>query len=130
MKAIHLFYILIVIACISVLSSCEYEFIEIGSSAPPPPDTTASIISFATEIAPIFTIENCTQCHTGSFYSYEPADAYQTLIDNNLAVPYDVAGSKIWYYPFPVTGQHQHKYSTVAEADSIAKWINQGALNN
>jgi hypothetical protein len=133
MKTLDLFKILGVLIIISFLSSCEYEFIELPDNiVPPPPDTTDSvnIISFSQEIAPIFTNDGCISCHNGSFkFDLGPANAYNSIISNNLVVAEDPSNSKIYTYPHPITGAH-HKYSTVAEADSIAKWIYQGALNN
>jgi hypothetical protein len=129
MKTLDLFKILGVLIIISFLSSCEYELIKIEGAAPPP-DTAASIISFSAEIAPIFTNDGCVDCHDGSFkFDLGPANAYNSIISNNLVVAGDPSNSKIYTYPHPVTGAH-HKLSTVAEADSIAKWIYQGALNN
>lgn len=130
MKTLDLFKILGVLIIISFLSSCEYEFIETPESIIPPPDTAASIISFSAEIAPIFTNDGCVDCHNGSFkFDLGPANAFNSIISNNLVVVENPSSSKIYTYPHPVTGAH-HKYSTLAESDSIAKWIYQGALNN
>jgi hypothetical protein len=130
MKTKDFLKILGVLLIISFISSCEYEFITIPESAPPP-DSTASITSFDTVIAPIFTKDGCVVCHNGSFkFDLGPANAYNSIINNNLVVAGDPANSKIYYYPHPLTGTHSNKYSSKAEADSIYKWIYQGALNN
>ncbi len=126
---------LVALFFISVMASCEYEVIEIAlPPAPPPPDTTdttAYKISFATAIAPIFTTDNCVSCHNGSFmFDLSEANAYNSIISNDLVVPFDPSASIIYTYPHPSIGSHNSKYSAVAEADSIALWIYQGALNN
>jgi hypothetical protein len=129
MKTFRIIKITLLLFVAVFMASCEYEFIEIPESTPPP-DTTASIISFSEEIAPIFTNDNCISCHNGSFkFDLRPDAAYNSIISNNLVVAENPANSKIYTYSHPVTGTHK-KYSTVAEADSIAKWIYQGALNN
>jgi hypothetical protein len=131
MKTLDLFKIFGVLIIISFLSSCEYEFIETEGAAPPP-DTAASIISFSAEIAPIFTNDGCVDCHNGSFkFDLRPDAAYNSIESNNLVVAGQPENSKIYIHPFPGSGgTHNNKYSSVAETDSIAKWIFQGALNN
>jgi hypothetical protein len=129
MKTQRIIKFIPVFLLIALLASCEYEFIEITESAPPP-DPTASIISFSVEIAPIFSNDNCVGCHNGSFkFDLRPDAAYNSIISNNLVEAENPANSEIYTYSHPVTGTHK-KYSTVAEADSIAKWIYQGALDN
>ncbi len=132
MRTRHLFYIPVIFVFTLLLASCEYEFIEIAGPKPPDPnDTTVSIISFAAEIAPIFSNDNCVACHNGSFqFDLKPNNAYNSIINNNLVTPLDPASSIIYTYPHPSTGSHNSKYSSLAEADSIAKWIYQGALDN
>jgi hypothetical protein len=71
------------------------------------------------------------QCHNGSFkFDLNPANAYSSIVSNNLVVAGNPSSSKIYTYPNPAAGTHNYKYSTAAEADSISKWIYQGALNN
>jgi hypothetical protein len=120
---------------ISLMVSCEYEVIEIAlPPAPPPVDTTDSTaykISFAQAIAPIFTNDNCVTCHNGSMvFDLSEANAYNSIISNDLVVPFDPTASIIYTYPHPSIGSHNSKYSSVAETDSIALWIYQGALDN
>jgi hypothetical protein len=132
MKTFDLFKVLGVVILISFLSSCEYEFIESKGAEPVPPDTAASIISFAEQIAPIFTKDKCIDCHNGSFkFDLHPDNAYNSIITNNLVVPFDPQSSEIYLHPFPGSGgSHNKKYSSLAETDSISKWIYQGALDN
>jgi len=120
---------------ISLMVSCEYEVIEFAAPPPLPPidttDTTQYKISFAGAIAPIFTNDNCTNCHDGSLmFDLSEANAYNSIMDNDLAIPFDPTVSIIYTYPHPTFGEHNSKYSSAAEADSIYLWIYQGALNN
>lgn len=132
MNTKRLLLFLSILIGIMLLVSCEYEFIEVAQvPPPPPPDTSESIISFNEQIAPIFTSDNCVSCHNGSFmFDLSESNAYNSIIVNDLVVAFDLENSIIYTYPHPTTGSHDYKYSAVAEADSIAKWIYQGALDN
>lgn len=121
---------------IMVMISCEYDYIEIAGPPPfIPPDTNDTTpvhkISFSMAITPIFANSNCLNCHSGGLpLNLTAANAYNSIMDNNAVVPFDPAASKIYTYPNPTSGTHGTKYSTSADADSIALWIYQGALNN
>lgn len=119
-----------------LMVSCEYEFIEVPAppTPPDPDDTTVHKISFSQSIEPIFTNDNCTDCHSGSSSSagldLSVGNAYNSMFSNNVVLPGDPTNSSIYYYPHPVTGSHNSRYSAVAETDSIYLWIYQGALDN
>jgi hypothetical protein len=112
-----------------LLASCEYEFIEVYK--PVPPDSTDTIY-FQAEIAPIFESSDCTDCHKAGGlgpFSLTAAEAYNSIMANNLAVSGEPDNSLIYTYPNPQTGTH-HKYKSNTNANLIYGWIIQGALNN
>ena len=116
------------LSCVLIMVSCEYEFIEIAEPPPPNPEDT---VSFATEVEPIFEITSCTNCHSGSLsLDLTVGNAYNSIKGNNLAVPNDPEASGIYFYPHPVSGTHNQKYSTVDDANIIYTWILQGAEDN
>jgi hypothetical protein len=121
---------------ITMLISCEYDYIEVAGPTPPvPPDTNDTTpvhkVSFSQVIEPIFATATCTNCHNGGLPLVLTAgNAYNSIMGLGLAVPGDPAASKIYYYPNPVTGTHATKYQTQAQVDSLSLWIYQGALNN
>ena len=123
---------LVALFFISMMVSCEYDFIEIATPEPPDPnDTTVDTVRFATEIEPIFESSSCTNCHTGSFFLVLTAgNAHASIMDNGAAVPLDPESSSIYTYPHPASGTHNTKYSSVDEANAIYTWIAQGALDN
>ncbi len=118
---------------ISVLISCEYEFIEVGGPQPPDPnDTTVDTVSFSAEIEPIFSASTCTNCHNGGSLTPDltAGNAYNSITSEGLVVPGDPEASKIYTYPNPVTGSHNTRYKSTDDADKIYLWIYQGALDN
>ncbi len=118
--------LLLMLAGILFLYACEYEFIEPFKPVPPDPEDT---ISFATEIAPIFGTQNCTQCHNGTIAPDLRADkAYQSIMDNDLVNLTTPAESIIYTKPFP-GGGHAAEYD-INQAGRLLGWIQQGALNN
>jgi len=131
MKLSRIFQLAAIVLFMSLLASCEYDFVK-PEPGPPPPDPTDTIF-FATQVQPIWDANNCTNCHkSGGISSLDltAANAYSSLTTNGM---YSVASpetSKIYTYPHPVTGSHGNKYSSEAEALIILQWIEQGALNN
>jgi hypothetical protein len=127
---------LIALCFISLLVSCEYDYIEIATPPPPPPpdtnDTTpVHKISYALRIEPIFGLATCTNCHSGGLaLNLTTGNSYNSIMNLGMATPGDPLNSKIYTYPHPVTGSHGTKYQNTAQADSIYLWIYQGALNN
>ena len=102
---------------------CKYDFI-LPEVVPPIDNTTPT--SFATDIVPIFTAQNCISCNNAQAPVLTASVAYAQLVPNyvNLANP---AGSKI--YTVPNSGTHYAKISAT-QATLILKWITEGAKNN
>lgn len=127
---------IVALFCISMLISCEYDYIEIAGPKPPiPPDTNDTTpvhkISFSLAIEPIFTEATCVNCHGGGLpLVLTPGNAYNSITGLGLVVPGDPVNSIIYSYPNPSTGTHGTKYKTQAQVDSLSLWIFQGALNN
>lgn len=112
----------------ALFASCEYEFIEVYT--PPPVDLTDTVY-FQAEIVPIFTNNSCLGCHNGGIaFDLGAGNAYNSLISNNLVVPFDPESSLIYTVPNPQTGTHATKYGSNTDANLIYAWIEQGALNN
>lgn len=127
MNTKRLLSFLSVVIGIMLLVSCEYEFIEVPGPPPIPDDPT----SFAEEVAPIFTEDACTACHNGSMaFDLTPDKAYANIVSLNLVVAMKPEDSKIYTYPHPQTGEHNSKYKSNDNADTIYIWIMQGALDN
>jgi hypothetical protein len=132
MKIKWLLQFLTVLGLLSIFISCEYEFIEVAKPKPPDPNDTTPVdtISFALTIEPIFQSSGCTGCHSSGDINLSAGNAYNSIMTNSLAVPFDPEASKIYTIPHPVSGTHIKKYSSVDDANLIAEWIYQGALNN
>ncbi len=111
-----------------LMVSCDYNFIEVDIPKPPDPTDT---ISFASEVAPIFENSSCTGCHNGGLtFDLTAPNAYNTIINEGLVVPFNPGSSVIYTFPHPQTGTHNTKYSSGTDANLIYGWILQGALNN
>lgn len=124
---------LLALFLVSVLISCEYEFIEVAGPKPPDPgDTTVPQVSFSGDIEPIFESSSCTNCHNGGSITPDlsAGNAYESIISEGLVVVEDPEASKIYYYPHPITGTHNTKYGSTDESDLLYLWIYQGALDN
>jgi len=126
MKKHSIFFVLILMALF--LGGCKYDFIlpvEV-----PVIDNGGDPISFATQIAPIFsTGDKCTQCHkTGGTAAPDlsAANAYAQLMAKyvNKAAPEQ---SEI--LTIPGSSSHSWKKFTVLEAATILAWIKEGANN-
>jgi len=126
MRTNHIVKFITLIISVFLLSSCEYEFIEVYT--PPAPDPTDTIY-FQAEITPIFVSSTCTSCHNGGLaFDLTAANAYNSITANNLVVPFEPENSMI--YTVPKSGTHFASFSSNADADLIYGWILQGALNN
>jgi hypothetical protein len=126
MKLIRKFFFVLI--GLSVLSACEYEFIEVEG---PPDDDNLPQVSFSTEVASIFSETGCINCHGGSTPpDLRASNAYNSLMSLNLVVPGEPDSSKIYTYPHPITGTHNVRYSSIADVNLIYAWIKNGAENN
>lgn len=130
MKTNNILQIAFLVLTVMIFASCEYEFIKLKYTPLPNPNDT---ISFVQMVAPIFESNNCTSCHepggSGGLDLTE-ANAYNSIISNQLVSTSNPESSKIYTYPNPTSGTHKYKYSNEAEAQIILQWITQGALNN
>ena len=125
MKKRTIYLILILFSLL--IASCKYDFILPVTVAP-----ITGNVSFATQVLPIFTAENCTSCHMpggAASPDYTAANAYNSIVPNlvNLSTPNQ---SIIYNYPGPTTSTHTWKKLTAAEDAIILQWITQGAQNN
>jgi hypothetical protein len=117
-------YIIIILISL-VVFGCKYDFI-LEEEVP----VTGDNISFATQVAPIFSNGNkCTECHKVGATNPDltAANAYSQLMSKyvNTTTP---ASSKI--YSVPGSAAHSWKGYTAAEAATVLKWIQEGAKNN
>ncbi len=131
MKPQRILSLLLIAVFVSFFASCEYDFIKPEPTPPPPPPTDT--VSFSLEVAPIFESNSCTGCHKpngAAGLDLTAANAYNSIISNGLVNTTDPESSKIYYYPHPTIGSHSYRYETVAEANTVLYWIEQGALDN
>lgn len=120
-------YILLFFIAVTV-SSCTYDFIK--KAEPVNPSTP---VSFATQILPIFNNNsNCTACHKpgGEPPDYTTANAYNSIISNNVVNTSAPETSLLYTFPAPATGTHTWKKYTDNQAQLVLLWIQQGANNN
>lgn len=105
------------------LVSCEYDTIV------PKEVVVPDVVSFSTDIEPLFTSAGCTQCHPSMLKpDLTVGKAYASLTSMNLVVAGSAATSKLWSH---ITSGHQTASNLTAEQKAkIEKWINDGANNN
>ncbi len=109
------------------ITSCKYDFI-----LPVPEVPITGDVSFATQVAPIFsTGSKCTSCHKpgGQSPDYTAANAYAAIVPAlvNKTTP---AQSVIYTFAGTTTATHSWKKLSTGEAAIILQWITQGAKNN
>jgi hypothetical protein len=112
-----------VVFCAITLIGCEKYVIkptEIDPNAP---------LSYATDINPIFSKNNCASCHGGSVPPDLRADkSYNSLTTGGFVNVANPESSKL-YVHLVNSSSHQPK-TTVDEETYILYWITQGAKNN
>lgn len=110
------------------LDGCIYDFIAPEDTTPI--DTT-TVISFATQIQPIFT-ENCIMCHkTGNLTpDLTSGNAYNQINSSKYINTSSPAQSLLYRRITPGGGFTGHKNVTSAQAALILIWIRQGSKNN
>ena len=118
---------------IIILSSCTSDLIVPEPPEPPanPNDTTPqSIISFSGAIQPIFT-SKCMPCHASgaALPVLEAGKSYQSLMSIAGMVDTISPGNSALYLSMKPGGS-MSTYCKKANADSVYKWIRQGAKNN
>jgi len=128
-KLKKLFTTLIVIF---ILSSCSSDYIvpEPPEAEAPPPPPNESKISYSGEIQPIWTAK-CMPCHAQGAALPTLADgkSYQSLMSIPGMVDTINPGNSILYLEMK-PGGGMSTYCKKANADSVYKWIRQGAKNN
>jgi hypothetical protein len=107
--------------------SCTYDFIK-----KPVPINPATPVSFATQILPIFSTDGCTGCHKpgGQTPDYTAANAYASIISNNVVNTVTPESSPLFTVPDPSTSGHLWDKYTDQQAQLVLLWITQGAQNN
>ncbi len=121
------FIFLITIMFSLFITSCRYDFI-----LPVPVVPVTGDVSFATQVAPIFsTAGKCTSCHKtgGQSPDYTAANAYASIVPA-LVNKTSPADSRIYTFAGPATATHSWKKLSAAEDAIILQWITQGAKNN
>ena len=121
------------LSVIFILSSCTSDYIVPEPPEPPvnPNDTTPeSIISYSGEIQPIWNAK-CMPCHAQGSALPTLADgkSYQSLMSISGMVD-TITPTNSTLYKSMITGGSMSAYCKKADADSVKKWISQGAKNN
>jgi len=122
--------VITILSVIFILSACSKDSIVPDPPTPPPPPPVPGQISYAGEIQPIFT-ENCIRCHGvgGVIPTLVEGKSYLSLMNTPDMVIVAAPGNSILYRKM-ATGGSMSAYCTKANADSVYKWISQGAKNN
>ena len=124
--------ILIMILFALFLNGCKYDFI-LPEQVTTVVNTGGQPISFATQIAPIFSAgDKCVACHKsgGQAPDLTSANAYSQISSKfvNTGSP---ETSLIYLEPSPAnTADHTWKKYTSTEAALVLAWIKEGAKNN
>jgi hypothetical protein len=119
-----------VLSVIFILSSCNKDLIVPDPPSPPPPPPVPGQISYALEIQPIFTAE-CVSCHGEGQVPpiLTEGKSYVSLKNMPDMIIVSAPANSILYRKM-ATGGSMAPYCTQANADSVFKWISQGAKNN
>jgi hypothetical protein len=118
---------IVAVALMTLLSGCEYEYVEPEIIIPP--DT----VSFANDIIPIFNAGtpacNASGCHATGDWAPDltPANAYNNLMSEDRIDTANPAQSKFY---IKITTGSMKSYVTAGQASVILAWIEKGALNN
>jgi hypothetical protein len=127
MKKSNIYFLLFAFGLL--LNACTYDFIV--KEELPPVDTTVPV-TFAVQIAPIFTTNQyqCTSCHKtgGTAPDLTAANAYNSLNTLKLIDTTTPASSKI--LTIPGSASHTWAKFSASESQLILTWIQQGAKNN
>ena len=128
MKNQRIFLILILFSLF--LNGCKYDFIL--AEQVETVNTGGQPISFATQIAPIFSTAGCIACHGtgGQSPDLTAANAYSQVMSKavNTASP---ETSLLYTYPSPAnTAVHAWKKYSASQAALVLAWIKEGAKNN
>ena len=121
-----------VLSVIFILSSCARDYIVPDPPAPPPtpPSPNENKISYAGEIQPVFSAK-CVGCHGvgATLPTLVAGKSYQSLMSISGMIDTVTPGNSILYKEM-ATGGGMSGYCFKSNADSVYKWIRQGAKNN
>ncbi len=125
-------YLIFVLLCSMILTSCEYDFYAIEPTVPAAP-TGGDPVSFSGDIQPIFTA-NCalTGCHSGSISpNLTASQSWAALWAKPYVDTTDVISSLL-YVRITSSGSPMPPGGTLSSdlTDQIYLWIEQGAQNN
>jgi hypothetical protein len=114
---------------LTILSSCSNTLI-VPDPPAPPPSPNENKISYSGEIQPVFT-EKCVRCHGVGQNAPTLSDgkSYQSLMSTSGMVDTVNPGNSIIYREM-ASGGGMSSFCSKANADSVYKWIRQGAKNN
>jgi hypothetical protein len=125
-KLITIFFV------IFILSSCTSDYIMPEPPEPPPapPSPNESKISYSGEIQPIWNAK-CMPCHAAgaALPILAAGKSYQSLMSMPGMVDTINPGNSVLYLEMK-PGGGMSNYCKKANADSVYKWIRQGAKNN
>ena len=122
--------VITILSVIFILSACSKDSIVPDPPTPPPPPPVPGQISYAGEIQPIFTAD-CIRCHGVGMVlpTLVEGKSYLSLMNTADMVIVAAPGNSILYRKMS-SGGSMASYCTKANADSVYKWISQGAKNN
>ena len=123
-KLITIFFVLF------IFSACTKDLIVPDPPSPPPPPPVPGKISYAGEIQPIFTAK-CVSCHGLGQNApvLSEGKSYQSLRNISGMLDTITPGNSTLYAEMaPGGGMSAH--CNKANADSVFKWISEGANNN
>jgi hypothetical protein len=128
MKTSIIKFAVVICASLALLNSCEYDIVVPEKFVPPPPGDTTVVISFSTDIQPIFN-SKCVGCHPSV---YKPdltaANSYNALMSGNYVIAGNPLGSKLYTKCQP--GGSMATYCSSEQLDLISRWIYADAKNN
>jgi len=110
---------------LTLLSACEYSFIE--PTPPPPPPPAGDTISYAQDIQPIFNA-SCNTCHASIAPVLTPATSYSNLMTGGYVVAESPSTSDLYNVCKP--GGSMSSYCSAKQLDLIYRWIYAGAKND
>lgn len=113
-------------ALLTLMTACEYDFIE--PTPPPPTPPAGDTISYSQDIQPFFTAK-CASCHPAIFKpDLTAGKSYASLSTGNYFVAGEPLNSSI--YTKIATGGTMATYTTAEQADLVYRWIYAGAKND
>jgi mono/diheme cytochrome c family protein len=123
-----IFFVLLVLTMIFGWERCIYDFVAPEETTPI--DTTV-VISFASQIQPIFT-SNCILCHKpgGTSPNLTAGNAFTSLNSSKYINTSTPSQSLIYRRVTPGGGFSGHATLSSDQAALLLAWIQQGAINN